>query len=111
MSMRVRVRMFGAVAALLPALTLVARAQTSPQAPDASAVFRGGVELVQMSATVFDRDGRLIGDLAAADFEIFEDGEPQDLAHFTRERVPLSLGVVLDVSPVSYTHLTLATKA
>ena len=98
MSMRVRVRMFGAVAALLPALTLVARAQTSPQAPDASAVFRGGVELVQMSATVFDRDGRLIGDLAAADFEIFEDGEPQDLAHFTRERVPLSLGVVLDVS-------------
>ncbi|MBM42020.1 MAG: hypothetical protein CL483_08890 [Acidobacteria bacterium] len=98
MSMRVRVRMFGAAVALLLAPTLVARAQTSPQASEDAAVFRGGVELVQMSATVFDRDGRLIGDLAAADFEIFEDGEPQELAHFTRERVPLSLGVVLDVS-------------
>ena len=60
--------------------------------------FRAGVEIVQMAATVVDADGRLVGDLGRDDFEIVEDGRPQPLTHFTRERVPLSLGVVLDVS-------------
>ena len=60
--------------------------------------FRAGVEIVQMAATVLDADGRLVGDLGRDDFAIFEDGRPQPLTHFTRERVPLSLGVVLDVS-------------
>ncbi len=60
--------------------------------------FRTGVEIVQMAATVRDADGRLVGDLGRDDFEIFEDGQPQPLTHFTRQRVPLSLGVVLDVS-------------
>ena len=60
--------------------------------------FRTGVEIVQMAATVLDADGRLVGDLGRDDFAIFEDGQPQPLTHFTRERVPLSLGVVLDVS-------------
>ena len=60
--------------------------------------FRTGVEIVQMAVTVLDADGRLVGDLGRDDFAIFEDGQPQPLTHFTRERVPLSLGVVLDVS-------------
>ncbi len=60
--------------------------------------FRAGVEIVQMAATVVDADGRLVGGLGRDDFEIFEDGRPQPLTHFTRDRVPLSVGVVLDVS-------------
>lgn len=60
--------------------------------------FRTGVEIVQMAATVVDADGRLVGGLGRDDFEIFEDGRPQPLTHFTRDRVPLSVGVVLDVS-------------
>ncbi len=60
--------------------------------------FRTGVEIVVMAATVVDADGRLVGDLERDDFQIFEDGRPQPLTHFTRERVPLSVGVVLDVS-------------
>ncbi len=60
--------------------------------------FRTGVEIVQMAATVVDADGRLVGDLGRDDFEISEDGQPQPLTHFTRARVPLSLGVVLDIS-------------
>lgn len=61
-------------------------------------VFRAGIELVQMAVTVVDEDGRLVGDLRREDFEVFEDGVPQTLTDFTRDRVPLSLGVVLDVS-------------
>ncbi len=65
---------------------------------DGAPVFRSGVDLVQVTATVVDEDGRLVGDLDRDDFEITEDGRPQTLTHFTRDRVPLSLGVVLDIS-------------
>ncbi len=65
-------------------------------------VFRAGIDLVQMSATVVDEDGRLVGDLRREDFEVFEDGQRQTVTHFTRDRIPLSLGVVLDVSQSMY---------
>ena len=65
-------------------------------------IFRSGIELVQMSVTVVGEDGRLVGDLRREDFEVFEDGERQTLTHFTRDRVPLSVGVVLDISQSMY---------
>lgn len=77
------------------AVPLVSFGQPPARADD---FFRAGVEIVQMAATVVDADGRLVGDLERDDFEIFEDGRRQSLTHFTRERVPLSVGVVLDVS-------------
>ena len=60
--------------------------------------FRAGVDLVKVTATVRDAEGRLVGDLTRDDFEILEDGRPQRIAQFDRGRVPVSLGVVLDVS-------------
>ena len=69
---------------------------------DTDDVFRSGVELVQMAATVVDEEGRLVGDLRREDFEVFEDGERQTLTQFTSDRVPLSLGVVLDISQSMY---------
>ena len=68
----------------------------------ATDVFRTGIELVQMSVTVVDEDGRLVGDLRREDFEVFEDGERQTVTQFTRDRVPLSVGVVLDISQSMY---------
>ena len=69
---------------------------------DTDDVFRFGIEVVQMAATVVDEEGRLVGGLRREDFEVFEDGERQTLTHFTRDRIPLSLGVVLDVSQSMY---------
>ena len=60
--------------------------------------FRSGIDLVRVTATVRDAEGRLVGDLNREDFEIFEDGRPQRIERFERGRVPVSLGVVLDVS-------------
>ena len=60
--------------------------------------FRSGVDLVKVTATVRDAEGRLVGDLTRDDFEVFEDGRPQRITQFDRGRVPVSLGVVLDVS-------------
>jgi Ca-activated chloride channel family protein len=60
--------------------------------------FRARVDTVQVAVTVTDGNGRLVTGLAREDFEIFEDGVPQPIAVFTSERVPVSLGVLLDAS-------------
>lgn len=86
------------LAVAMGAAGLLAAPEEQRRRRDGAEVFRAGVELVQMSATVVDDTGRLVGNLDQDDFEVFEDGEPQTLTHFTRERIPLSLGVVLDVS-------------
>jgi Ca-activated chloride channel family protein len=60
--------------------------------------FRGRVETVQVTVTVTDASGRLITGLSRNDFDIFEDGRPQPVTQFTNERVPVSLGILLDAS-------------
>ncbi|MBI2186280.1 MAG: VWA domain-containing protein [Acidobacteria bacterium] len=64
----------------------------------ASAQFRARIDTVQVTVTVTDANGRLITGLAREDFEIFEDGVRQPITVFTNERVPVSLGVLLDTS-------------
>jgi VWFA-related protein len=60
-----------------------ARAQTPPAAPaDDDEVVRVNVNLVQLDAIVTDRDGRQVTNLRPEDFEIFEDGRPQQITHF-----------------------------
>jgi len=63
-----------------------------------NARFRSGVELVTVTATVIDSNGRFVTGLKQSDFTVYEDGRPVDIAYFTAERVPLSLGIVLDTS-------------
>jgi VWFA-related protein len=60
--------------------------------------FRSAVDLVNVTATVTDASGRFVGGLRQEDFEVFEDGEPQNVTHFSAERVPVSLGIVVDTS-------------
>lgn len=64
----------------------------------AQTVFRGGVDLVYVTATVADRDGRFVAGLAASDFAVFDEGRPQEIISFSAFRVPVSLGIALDVS-------------
>jgi VWFA-related protein len=61
-------------------------------------LFRSAVDLTTVTATVFDRDGKLMTGLSQDRFEIFEDGERQVISQFTNERVPVSLGLLLDAS-------------
>jgi Mg-chelatase subunit ChlD len=60
--------------------------------------FRSGVELINVTATVSDGRGRFVSGLKQEDFRVFEDGELRPITHFTAERVPVSLGIVLDAS-------------
>ena len=51
-----------------------------------------------VTVTVTDATGRLIPDLSRDDFQVFEDGVAQPVTQFTDQRVPVSLGVLLDAS-------------
>lgn len=60
--------------------------------------FRSGVDLINVTATVSDRNGRFVSGLAQDDFLVYEDDRLQDLVHFSAERAPVSLGIALDTS-------------
>jgi Ca-activated chloride channel family protein len=60
--------------------------------------FRSGVELVNVTATVTDDEGRFVSGLRQEDFTVYEDGQVQDVSHFSSDRVPVSLGIALDAS-------------
>jgi len=86
-----RVLAVAAVAALAAASQPVGVAQDRQ-------TFRAGVDVTGITVSVRDADGHLVTDLTRDDFEIYEDGDRQPLTQFTRERVPVSLGVLLDIS-------------
>jgi len=97
-------------------LALVAGAATllaqPPQRPSPSATappplkddrpFESGIEITSVTATVTDKEGHLIHDLPRDAFEVYEDGTRQTITQFTRERVPIGLGVLLDISDSMY---------
>jgi VWFA-related protein len=62
------------------------------------AVFKAGVDLVTVSATVRDRKGRLVSGLEARDFEVMDGGERRAISQFRTDRAPLSLAILFDVS-------------
>src|SRR5215813_8448086 len=46
-------------------------------------VLRVTVNLVQVDAVVTDNKGKQVTDLTADDFQIFQDGKPQKITHFS----------------------------
>ena len=80
------------------AVVLSAAVGAALAAQDRPGRFQSGVDLISVTATVVDREGRLVTGLPIEAFEIFEEGERQTITQFTNERVPVSLAVLLDVS-------------
>jgi len=60
--------------------------------------FKSGVDLVNVTATVTDEYGRFVPSLTKDDFTVFENGHRQEISHFSSERAPVSLGILLDAS-------------
>jgi hypothetical protein len=54
-----------------------AAAVAASQAPSEPPRFRVAVDVVSIDAVVTDRKGEVVRDLAAADFEVFQDGKRQ----------------------------------
>ncbi len=92
------------IAVLLLAAAVALQAQQPPAAPRDGGDsrdglhFSSGVELVNVTATVLDSNGRFVPGLTRDDFVVYENDEPQEVAYFSTDRVPVSLGLVLDTS-------------
>ena len=56
------------------------------------------VELVQLSVSVLDKEGRAVEGLRKDDFHVFEGGVQQELSLFRHEDIPLSVGLAIDNS-------------
>ena len=91
-----RLRTLTAAAMLGVVALLIAPAVRGQQEPKFR--FKTGVELVNVSATVTDASGRFVPNLTQDDFVVYEDGVAQPISYFSRERVPVSLGIALDTS-------------
>lgn len=62
-------------------------------------VIKVSTDLVVFDAQVIDKKSkRVIGDLTKEDFEIYEKGVKQQLSYFSRDELPLSIMLLLDVS-------------
>ncbi|HXB70867.1 MAG TPA: VWA domain-containing protein [Candidatus Acidoferrales bacterium] len=76
--------------------------QSTPHAVDSqhgpAPTFRADTNLVVIPVTVTDTLNRFVLGLQQADFHLFEDGVEQDVAHFSGEDAPLSVGLVFDES-------------
>jgi len=95
---------------LIAASTLAGQQPRSPGAPapdkprsqddqpQGNFRFKSGVELINVTATVNDTNGRFVPNLRQDDFTVFEDDVQQQVTQFSAERVPVSLGILLDTS-------------
>jgi VWFA-related protein len=103
MAIRTLVRGVCALGVLLAALIVVLHGQQPLPPPPAQEEqpgfrFKSGVELINVTATVSDASGRFVPGLHQEDFIVYEDDQPVTVTHFNSERVPVSLGIVVDTS-------------
>lgn len=94
-------------ACVAAALTIDLAGQQAPQQP----TFRAATRTVPIYATVTDRDGRLVPDLTQADFEIRDNGRPQEITVFDNQIVPFSAVLALDSSASMTLNIEFVQKA
>ena len=61
-------------------------------------VIRSNVNLVLVDATVRDKSGRVMPDLKKDDFLLYDEGMQQEIAHFSKDELPLAVALVVDLS-------------
>jgi len=70
-----------------------------PQEPSQGPALKVNVNLVNLFATVRDKNKRIVPDLKQEDFKIFEDNQEQKIAFFSKEvTLPITLGLLIDTS-------------
>jgi VWFA-related protein len=74
-------------------------AAASPAFQDQDTPIKVDVDLVNVLCTVSDQRGALVKDLRKEDFQIHENGRPQEIRYFARETdLPLTVALLVDVS-------------
>lgn len=86
---------------LISSLMLDSSFACSPDQPKGKDVpsIKLSVELVVLDVEVLNqKTGQIIGNLKKQDFLLYEDGVRQEITHFSHEKMPLSILLLLDVS-------------
>ncbi|MCL4845031.1 MAG: VWA domain-containing protein [Acidobacteria bacterium] len=89
--MRMRTKLVLVATAILVVLPIAASTQQAP-------VFRSEAKIVPLYATVTDAERRLVPDLTRDDFQILDNGRPQEIVLFESEAQPITVVVMLDTS-------------
>jgi VWFA-related protein len=80
-------------------LALPALPQDSQEPLSQAPTIKTQVNLVNLFATVRDKNKRIVTDLKQDDFKVSEDGQDQKIAFFSKEvTLPITLGLLLDTS-------------
>lgn len=73
--------------------------QAGGQGTQQGGVIKSEVTLINLFATVRDKNKRIVTDLKQDDFKIAEDGQDQKISFFSKEMaLPITLGLLLDTS-------------
>jgi Ca-activated chloride channel family protein len=84
---------------------------TDWQYQDQARSLRLSTDIVTLSVSVTDKQNNFIPGLIPEDFEIHEDGIKQDITFFSDEDIPLSVGILLDISGSLKKHFDRSLKA
>jgi len=76
----------------------LAAAQSAVDGTAAQPTFRSDTNLVVIPISVTDSLNRFVLGLRKEDFHVLDDGVEQPVAHFSGEDIPLSIGLVFDIS-------------
>lgn len=82
----------------LPALAAIGVVSLGLSLAGQEPTFRSGSRVVPSYVTVVDADNRLVTDLTRDDFEIYDNGRPQEITIFDNEVRPFTVVVMLDTS-------------
>lgn len=89
----------GALCLLAAALVVRAQQPQQPQSQQPRPTYSAGVNVVDVLASVRDKEGHIVRDLTKDDFQLKEDGLPQAIKYFSQEtNLPLTLGLLIDTS-------------
>jgi len=93
-------RTFACAAALSLAVPALPQSQQTQEPIQAQGpAIKAQVNLVNLFATVRDKNKRIVTDLKQDDFKVFEDNQPQTISFFSKEmNLPITLGLLLDTS-------------
>jgi len=87
-----------AALASLPAARFL-RGQQNQTTAHPSTTYSATVKVVNLFATVRNKQGQIVNDLTQDDFTLDEEGRPQTIRYFSRETdLPLTLGLLVDTS-------------
>lgn len=80
--------------------------------PAQDPVIKVDVQLVNITFTVRNKQGGLVGNLTKDDFAVFEDGKPHEISRFQRDTdLPLTIGLLVDTSGSMYNVLDRGKRA